>query len=120
MTSADVKNLTGQYILNTYGRYPVAIARGEGARLYDFEGKEYIDFTSGIGVTCMGYGDPAWAEAIAKQAKTQADIAPHVSNSHVAFCKAKVFIALTNSLTLEILYLFIVGIPRQCSMQTKS
>ena len=76
MTSAEVKNLTSQYILNTYGRYPVAIERGEGARLYDFEGNEYIDFTSGIGVTCMGYGDPAWAEAIGAQAAKLG----HVSN----------------------------------------
>ena len=76
MTSADIKNLTGQYILNTYGRYPVAVERGEGARLYDFEGNEYIDFTSGIGVTCMGYGDPAWAEAIGAQAAKLG----HVSN----------------------------------------
>jgi len=76
MTSSEVKNLTSQYILNTYGRYPVAVERGEGARLYDFEGKEYIDFTSGIGVTAMGYADPAWVEAIAQQAKTVG----HVSN----------------------------------------
>jgi len=85
MTSADVKNLTSQYILNTYGRYPVAIERGEGARLYDFEGKEYIDFTSGIGVTAMGYADPAWAEAIAKQAATVG----HVSNLFYTEAPAK-------------------------------
>ncbi len=76
MTSQNVKDLTGQYILNTYGRYPVAIARGEGARLYDFEGKEYIDLTSGIGVASVGYGDPDWAAAIGEQAKTLG----HVSN----------------------------------------
>lgn len=76
MTSAEVKDLTGQYILNTYGRYPVAVARGEGARLYDFEGREYIDFTSGIGVASMGYGDPVWAGAVAEQAGKLG----HVSN----------------------------------------
>ena len=85
MTSADVKNLTSQYILNTYGRYPVAVERGEGARLYDFEGKEYIDFTSGIGVTAMGYADPAWVEAIAKQAATVG----HVSNLFYTEAPAK-------------------------------
>ena len=76
MTSAQVKELTDQYILNTYGRFPVAIDHGQGAKLYDFEGKEYIDFTSGIGVTCLGYGNSAWADAIAVQAKKLG----HVSN----------------------------------------
>ena len=56
MTSNEIKGLTHQYVMNTYGRFPVAIDRGEGARLYDFEGNEYIDFTSGIGVTALGYG----------------------------------------------------------------
>ena len=76
MTSQEVKALTGQYIMNTYGRFPVAIERGEGARLYDFEGREYIDFTSGIGVTDLGYGNPVWADTVAEQAKKL----NHVSN----------------------------------------
>ena len=69
MTSNEIKALTGQYVMNTYGRFPVAIDRGEGARLYDFEGNEYIDFTSGIGVTDLGYGYQPWVDAIAAQAK---------------------------------------------------
>ena len=76
MTSEQVKALTDQYILHTYGRFPVAIEHGEGARLYDFEGKEYIDFTSGIGVTCLGYGNDAWVNAVSAQAKKLG----HVSN----------------------------------------
>ena len=76
MTSNELKNLTHQYVMNTYGRFPVAVERGEGARLYDFEGNEYIDFTSGIGVTDLGYGHQAWADAIAAQAKKLG----HVSN----------------------------------------
>ena len=76
MNSNEIKALTGQYIMNTYGRFPVAIERGEGARLYDFEGNEYIDFTSGIGVTDLGYGDQAWVDAITAQAKKL----NHVSN----------------------------------------
>ena len=76
MTSEQVKELTNQYILNTYGRFPVAIDHGEGAKLYDFEGKEYIDFTSGIGVTCLGCGSSAWADAVGAQAKKLG----HVSN----------------------------------------
>ena len=69
MTSEGIKNLTGQYIMNTYGRFPVALDHGEGATLYDPEGREYIDFTSGIGVMALGYGHQPWAEAAAAQAK---------------------------------------------------
>lgn len=69
MTGAELKALDSQYVMQTYGRFPVAVDRGEGAKLYDFEGREYIDFTSGIGVASLGYGDDAWVEAIALQAK---------------------------------------------------
>ena len=76
MTSQELKALTGQYIMNTYGRFPVAIDHGQGARLYDPEGHEYIDFTSGIGVTDLGYGYEPWVDAIAAQAQRLR----HVSN----------------------------------------
>ena len=69
MTSQEIKALTGQYIMNTYGRFPVAIDHGEGARLYDPEGRKYIDFTSGIGVTDLGYGYQPWVDAVSAQAK---------------------------------------------------
>ena len=76
MTSKDIMALTDQHIMHTYGRFPVAIDHGEGATLYDPEGNAYIDFTSGIGVTDLGYGNTAWADAIAAQAKKLG----HVSN----------------------------------------
>ena len=76
MTSNEIKALTGQYIMNTYGRFPVAIDHGQGATLYDPEGNEYIDFTSGIGVTDLGYGYQPWVDAITAQAKKLG----HVSN----------------------------------------
>ena len=69
MTAQEIKDLTGQYIMNTYGRFPVAIDHGEGARLYDPEGRKYIDFTSGIGVTDLGYGYQSWVDAVSAQAK---------------------------------------------------
>ena len=62
--------------MQTYGRFPVAIVRGEGAKVYDPEGREYIDFTSGIGVCSVGYGNKKWAESIAKQAEKLG----HISN----------------------------------------
>jgi len=76
MTSNELKNLTHQYVMNTYGRFPVAIDHGKGACLYDFEGNEYVDFTSGIGVTDLGYGYQPWVDAITKQANKL----NHVSN----------------------------------------
>ncbi|MDY5613175.1 aspartate aminotransferase family protein [Dysosmobacter sp.] len=76
MTSQQIKDLTHQYIMTTYGRFPVAIDPGRGATLYDPEGNAYIDFTSGIGVCDLGYGNQAWADAISDQAKRLG----HVSN----------------------------------------
>jgi len=69
MTSQEIKDLTGQYIMSTYGRFPVALDHGQGATLYDPEGRAYIDFTSGIGVTALGYGNQPWVEAVTNQAK---------------------------------------------------
>ena len=76
MTSQEILTLTGQYIMHTYGRTPVAVDHGEGARLYTPEGREYIDFTSGIGVSALGYGNHAWLDAIQAQAKKLG----HISN----------------------------------------
>ena len=76
MTSQEIRTLTDQYMMHTYGRFPVAIDHGEGARLYDPEGREYIDFTSGIGVSDMGYGYQPWVDAIAKQSNKLG----HISN----------------------------------------
>ena len=76
MTSQQIKDLTHQYIMTTYGRFPVVIDHGQGATLYDPEGNAYIDFTSGIGVCDLGYGYQPWADAIAAQAKKLG----HVSN----------------------------------------
>ena len=68
MNSEEIKALTGRYIMNTYGRFPVAVDHGRGARLYSPEGREYIDFTSGIGVSSLGYGNESWLKAISAQA----------------------------------------------------
>ena len=69
MTSEQIKGLTHQYVMNTYGRFPVVLDHGQGATLYDPEGREYIDFTSGIGVTALGYGCQPWVDAVTAQAK---------------------------------------------------
>ncbi len=76
MTFEELKQLDRQYVLQTYGRNPIALDRGEGATLYDLEGKEYIDFASGIGVLSVGTAHPQWQAAVAEQAGKLA----HVSN----------------------------------------
>lgn len=76
MTFEEIKNLDEQYVMHSYGRFPVAIDRGEGATLWDVDGKEYIDFTAGIGVASLGHGDQGWLEAVTRQATKLA----HISN----------------------------------------
>ena len=55
------------YIAGTYNRFPVAIASGKGSLLYDENGREYIDLTSGIGVTAFGIADEKWQAAVIEQ-----------------------------------------------------
>jgi acetylornithine/N-succinyldiaminopimelate aminotransferase len=74
MTSAYVD--TGDAILATYKRAPMRIVRGEGAELFDDEGNAYLDFTSGIAVNALGYGDEGLREAM----HAAADGLVHVSN----------------------------------------
>ena len=57
-----------EYVANTYNRFPVEIVSGKGSRVYDKNGKEYIDMGSGIGVTSFGISDPEWLNAVTQQA----------------------------------------------------
>lgn len=59
-----------EFILHTYGRSQVVLAKGAGMTATDADGKEYLDFTSGIGVNSLGYCHPAWVKAVADQAAT--------------------------------------------------
>ena len=58
-----------QYIMHTYNRFDVALVSGRGAIAKDVGGREYIDFTSGIGVNCLGYSDSGWVAAVTGQAE---------------------------------------------------
>lgn len=70
MTLEEVKKRDAETIMPTYARFGVQLVSGKGATAKDAEGKEYVDFTSGIGVNSLGYCDEAWAAAVAKQAAT--------------------------------------------------
>jgi len=63
-------------ILNNYGSFDVTFVKGNGATMYDSNGKKYIDFISGIGVNCLGHNYRPLVKAISKQAKKQI----HISN----------------------------------------
>lgn len=76
MTLEQIKADESQYLMHTYGRFNVALVKGEGARAWDESGKEYIDFTSGIGVNCLGYSDDGWVKAVSDQAAAL----QHISN----------------------------------------
>jgi predicted acetylornithine/succinylornithine family transaminase len=66
----DIRELEARHVLQTYRRQPVTFVRGEGSRLFDTEGREYIDLLSGIGVVSLGHAHPGLANALAGQART--------------------------------------------------
>lgn len=65
-----------QYIANTYNRFEVELVSGKGSKVYDKDGKEYIDMGSGIGVTSFGFADTEWSKAVSNQA----NLLQHTSN----------------------------------------
>mgnify|MGYP003292327362 FL=1 len=72
----QVINKAENSILHTYNRFQVVFDRGEGVYLYDTEGKQYLDFASGIGVQSLGYGNEEYKQAL----KEQIDKLTHISN----------------------------------------
>src|ERR1700689_3167455 len=72
----QIVDLEKRFLLPTYNRYPVAFERGKGVFLYDFEGKKYLDFVSGLGVNALGHAHPRIVKAIRDQAAKLI----HVSN----------------------------------------
>ncbi len=64
------------YVMNTYGRFPIALQKGEGCVLWDTEGKKYLDFVAGIATCTLGHAHPALIEAVSEQIKKL----HHVSN----------------------------------------
>lgn len=72
----NYKTIDDQYIAHCYARFPLCIDHGQGAYVYDTEGKKYLDFTAGIGVNGLGYAYGPWVDAVQKQAAKLA----HISN----------------------------------------
>lgn len=63
-------------VMATYGRFPIALERGEGCRVWDTEGREYLDFVAGIATCTLGHAHPALVETVTQQIKKL----HHVSN----------------------------------------
>lgn len=67
MNGKDIIEEDKQYIAGTYARFPVAFREGKGCRLYDYDGKEYVDCGSGIAVNIFGVNDEEWKKAVTDQ-----------------------------------------------------
>jgi acetylornithine aminotransferase len=76
MPTEELKDFAAKYLMQTYTRQPISIVRGRGAKVYDMEGREYIDFVGGIAVNILGHGHPDLVQAIQRQAAQLI----HVSN----------------------------------------
>ncbi len=76
MTSDELRARFDAALMPNYGTPPVALARGDGCRVWDAQGRAYLDLVAGIAVTTLGHGHPALVKAVADQAATLA----HTSN----------------------------------------
>ena len=76
MTTQELITASTKYLANTYARFPIVLVKGQGVRLWDSDGKEYLDFVGGIAVDALGHCHPRMVEAIRAQAETLI----HVSN----------------------------------------
>ena len=81
----ELEKIDKEFVLNTYARNYVNFVRGENARLFSDDGKEYIDFTSGIGVVSVGHANKQVSDAICEQVKN----ITHISNLYLIEPQAK-------------------------------
>jgi predicted acetylornithine/succinylornithine family transaminase len=91
MNEKKIMALADQHIMNTYRRVPIALVKGEGAKLWDASGREYLDFVAGIAVCSLGHSHPKVVKAIKKQAKELM----HVSNLYYTKPQGEVAALLT-------------------------
>ena len=81
----DIQKLDQSYIAGTYARFPVTIVKGKGSLVWDENGKEYIDLSTGIAVDIFGVADEQWMAAVTKQLGTL----QHISNLYYTVPCAK-------------------------------
>lgn len=69
MPTEELREDADRYLMHTYARQPISIVRGRGSRVYDLEGREYVDFVAGVAVNVLGHGHPDLIAAIQKQSQ---------------------------------------------------
>ena len=79
MNNQEMLKENKKYIMDTYASFPIALEKGEGSYVWDFEGKKYLDFVAGIAVNCLGYNDSEFIENITEQLKK----IQHCSNLYI-------------------------------------
>lgn len=84
--AAAVMAAEARVLVGTYARAPAVLVSGKGCKLYDVEGREYLDMTSGIAVNALGHGDPDWVRAVTEQANVLA----HVSNVYYSVPQVRI------------------------------
>ena len=115
-TKADVlKNQDEKYIVGTYKRSDLCLTEGNKAGVKDYDGKEYIDFSSGIGVNSFGFSDEGWVKAITAQAsKLQ-----HTSNLYYTEPAVKVARLLVEKSTMNKVFFANSGAEaNECAIKT--
>jgi acetylornithine/N-succinyldiaminopimelate aminotransferase len=80
MITNDILADSQKYIMNTYGRQPLVLIKGRGTRVFDSDGKEYIDFVSGVAVNNLGHCHPRVVVALQKQAQRLIHVSNHYHN----------------------------------------
>ena len=88
----SIIEIDNKYVANTYARFPMELVSGKGSKLYDVDGKEYIDIGTGIGVSIFGVGDEEWIKAVTDQLTTL----QHTSNLYYTSPCARLAEALCN------------------------
>lgn len=92
MATEELRQDAERYLMQTYTRQPISIARGRGSHVFDFEGREYVDFVGGIAVNVLGHNHPDLVAAIQKQSQQLL----HVSNLYYTEPQVKLAKALVD------------------------
>ncbi|MBI3756890.1 MAG: aspartate aminotransferase family protein [Deltaproteobacteria bacterium] len=101
VTNQNIIDLNAQYLCTTYARFPVAFVRGQGCRLWDADGKAYLDFFASLAVMNLGQCHPAVVKAVCDQVSTLT----HISNLHHTIPQARLAELLcTNSFANKVFF----------------
>lgn len=100
MNTKEIMDLDDEFIIHTYGRQPIALDHGNGVKVTDVEGKEYIDCFAGIAVNCLGHNHPQITEAITRQAQKLI----HISNLYYSEEQVKLAKLLLDNTTHDKLF----------------